>query len=139
MPAISRTLGAIIALIAGLVLILGMMWVFGLGPFHRGNSAAVKVGEQVGKASDKVGADTKAGTAQIAAQAAAANSKTQERTTNAADEVSRQPPSHEVVVPGPVRIVVRSYDDAVFYRGVCKSKLYAGSADCGGKGGQPSR
>jgi hypothetical protein len=141
-----RIIGGVLGVILLLVLI---AFVAGLGPFHRGPSAAAKLQPKVEKAVGKTQAEVDKAVDDATLKVQKSETETMERMDEGAAELRSQ----EVVyrdVPGPVRyvpgkpqvrVVERRVDvpDDAWRRRLCEYKLYAGSPACSGDGGPSPR
>lgn len=108
--------------LALLVLVVAGMFVLQLGPFNQRPSVAAK-------AIPKVQATVAATQTQAATAVTAAETKT----TVAATDTLKRNETHVAQI----RAAPDNGADAEFYRSVCDTQLYAGSADCSGFGRQP--
>lgn len=110
-------------LVSALILTVAVMFVLQLGPFnHRPSAAAVAIPKvQAAVATTQ----TKEATASVAAEAKTQATATviQKRTEDHVAKIRAAPDG--------------GASDAEFYRSVCDTQLYQGSADCRGVGGQP--
>jgi type II secretory pathway component PulM len=109
--------------VALLVLIVAAMFVLQLGPFNQRPSVAAK-------AIPKVQATVAATQTQAAAAVGAAEAKTQAVAT----VIQKRTEDHVVKIRAAPD---GGASDAEFYRSVCDTQLYGGSADCRGFGGKP--
>ncbi len=109
-------------IVAALLLVVAVMWVIGLGPFNTRPSVAAKQLPKVTAAVTKT---------QTQAGAAVAKADTQAKTTIAAAE--KRTEGHVAKI----RAAPDGASDAEFYRSVCDTQLYEGSADCSGFSRQP--
>lgn len=119
---IQLALGAV----ALLILIVAGMWVIGLGPFNTRPSPAAKVAVQTQKAVTKTQGEAKAATDQAETATRKTIATTEKRTEGHVAKIRAAAP----------RAIPADVPDGEFFAGVCESKLYAGSADCRGLGGQ---
>jgi hypothetical protein len=117
----------IAGLVVALLLAVAVMWVVGLGPFNTRPSAAAKQIPKVAAAVTKTQGQASTAVAKVESKAKDANTATEKRTEGHVAKIRAAAP----------RAVPADVPDGEFFAGVCESKLYAGSADCRGFGGQP--
>lgn len=111
----------VLGIVALVVLALAIAWIAGFGPFHS-PSAAAKLQPQVAATVAKTTtAETKAVT-KAETKTQAAGVAAEKRTETNVAKLRAAPPG---------------VGDAEFYRSVCQSKFYSGSADCRRYGGKP--
>lgn len=136
----ARIIGGVLLAILVFVLI---GFVAGIGPFHRGKSAAEKLQPQVAKSVEKSQGEADAAVNDAADKVARSEASTLEKMDAGADELSNQKivyrdvPGPTRVVAGKTRVVERRADlpDDAWYRRMCQYQRYAGSETCRRYGG----
>lgn len=114
--------------VVGLIAVtLAAMWVFRFGLFATGPSPAAKMIPKV-----------QATVAKVQTQEVKAVAKEEVKTQSAATVIEKRTAASVTKIRQSTgRPVYADVPDAEFYRGVCASKLYVGTADCDGYGGKP--
>lgn len=123
-----------LGVLAFIVLLAVIGWVFRMGPFRSGPSAAAKLQPVVEKTVEKTQGQAAAGAAQLNTQATTGINASEKKGETHVAKVRAQRPAP---TPGAAPVVYRDYPDRQFRIGVCDTIVYKGDPACDGYRSEP--